>query len=77
MTAYEFRGFIVNLILDIIAAGSVFLITWRNPFPWWAYVLIGLACVILFPLPIADFSRRPVEDKKVLVPDAEKRLQKS
>ena len=77
MTAYEFRGFIANLILDAIVAGSLLALTWNDPIPLWAYILIAIGMVFAFPLPVANFKLRPVEDKKVLVPDAEKRLQKS
>jgi len=77
MTAYEFRGFVANLILFLISAGAVAAITWHSPLPWWAYALIGLASFVLFPLPPADFKRRPLEDKKVLVPELEKRIQKT
>jgi hypothetical protein len=77
MTAYEFRGFISNLILNLITAGAVIAITWNDPLPWWGYGLVLVGMVILFPLPLADFKRRPASEGKVLVPEAEKRIQKT
>jgi len=77
MTAYEFRGFIVNLILGGLAFSAIYLLAGHAGLPVWGWVLIGIGLAFIFPLPPADFKRRPVEDRKVPVPDNEKGMVKS
>lgn len=72
MTAYEFRGFIANLILDAIIITSIFLMIPSGAIPIWGYVLIGLGVCLIIPIPPANFRARPAEDELVNVKTGER-----